>query len=749
MTEASNIRPAGDRSIASSRRPRADLFLISFLILFFELACIRWFGATVVFLSFFTNIVLMACFLGMSIGCLAASRRINFARSVIPLTLLAVLLACATRWGYDYFGRVTIDVGAQQESPQLIFFGTEYRPKDPSKFIIPIEAVAGTFYGLIALIFVGLGQIMGRAFNAIPRRLTAYTLNIAGSLAGILAFAGASYSRADPTLWFVVVGGLCLYFVRPRTAARRFSQVAGLLLLIAFTADVSGQRIITRWSPYSKVSYEPRTGGIGVNSIAHQQMLRIMDWGPAYALPHLLNRDAGGAAFENVLIIGAGSGNDVQAALAFGAKHVDAVEIDPVIYDIGRADHPDRPYDDPRVSVHLDDGRSFLARTPRKYDVVIYALVDSLVLHSGYSSIRLESFLFTEEAFRAVKRVLKPGGVFAMYNYYRQGWVVGRLARMAENVFGSPPIVSSMPHQERITPGDNQKDHITFLLVGNTPEAAEPLRSKFAASDSFWLNEQPQRNLSINGFAAVAPATETAPSHTWRRIAPALVESASIDRLPSDDWPFLYLRERRIPLLNLRGAAIMAGLSLLVLLLIAPIRTVRPNGQMFFLGAGFMLLETKSVVHMALLFGATWIVNSVVFFAILVMILLANVFVLTVKPRRLWPFYVLLLAALIVHILVPMNSFLALSGAARTLASCGVVFVPIFFAGVIFATAFRDSTRPDIDFGSNIAGVILGGLSEYASMVLGFNHLLIVAIAYYFLSMLLRRRVVAPSVAAA
>ena len=58
-----------------------------------------------------------------------------------------------------------------------------------------------------------------------------------------------------------------------------------------------------------------------------------------------------------------------------------------------------------------------------------------------------------------------------------------------------------------------------------------------------------------------------------------------------------------------------------------------PNGQMFFLGAGFMLLETKGVVHLALLFGSTWVVNSIVFFAILVMILLSNLYVLAVRPR--------------------------------------------------------------------------------------------------------------------
>src|SRR5436189_1901736 len=104
---------------------------------------------------------------------------------------------------------------------------------------------------------------------------------------------------------------------------------------------------------------------------------------------------------------------------------------------------------------------------------------------------------------------------------------------------------------------------------------------------------------------------------------------------------------------------------------------------MFFLGAGFMLLETKGVVHMALLFGSTWIVNSIVFFAILVMILMANLFVLAVKPKNLWPYYGLLGAALLVNALVPMAWFLKWDVTVRTILSCAVVFIPVFFAGVI------------------------------------------------------------------
>jgi hypothetical protein len=172
---------------------------------------------------------------------------------------------------------------------------------------------------------------------------------------------------------------------------------------------------------------------------------------------------------------------------------------------------------------------------------------------------------------------------------------------------------------------------------------------------------------------------------------------------------------------------------LAIVLVFAPVRRVRPNGQMFFLGAGFMLLETKGVVHMALLFGGTWMVNSIVFAAIVLMILAANVYVLQAKPRRVLPCYALLIAALLANALVPMSVFLSLAPWARIVASCAVVFLPIFFAGVIFAAAFRHSRRPDVDFGSNVAGIVLGGLSEQ-SLVVGFNYLIFVAIGYYLLS---------------
>ena len=126
----------------NGKRPYADLFLVSFLLLFFELACIRWFGSTVVFLTFFTNIVLLATFLGMSVGCLAASSRRDWIRAVMPLLLVTAALACRQPAGLRPLGQVMVDVGGQG-SPQQIYFGTEYRARDVAAFVVPIEVGRG------------------------------------------------------------------------------------------------------------------------------------------------------------------------------------------------------------------------------------------------------------------------------------------------------------------------------------------------------------------------------------------------------------------------------------------------------------------------------------------------------------------------------------------------------------------------------------------------------------------------------
>jgi hypothetical protein len=155
---------------------------------------------------------------------------------------------------------------------------------------------------------------------------------------------------------------------------------------------------------------------------------------------------------------------------------------------------------------------------------------------------------------------------------------------------------------------------------------------------------------------------------------------------------------------------------------------------MFFLGAAFMLLETKAVVQLALLFGSTWLVNSLVFFSALILILLANFYVLKSPPARLTVHYAGLLILLAAATAVPIDTFLNGGVFTRYVAPCFLALGPMFFAGVVFARTFRDSADPDMAFGSNIAGSVLGGLSESFSMLLGFRYLLLLAITFYLLS---------------
>jgi SAM-dependent methyltransferase len=747
MSTAGN---ASDHAALASH-PRLRLFCVSVLLLFLELACIRWFPAHVLFLTFLTNTVLLASFLGMSLGCLASSHRRNYLVATPILLAVALMAGTAMDTVHSRLYRV-VDMG-HQASPQMVYFGTEYNATDLAHFAIPVEVIAGAFFVLIALLMVGPGQALGRALQAVPNRLAAYTINILGSLTGIVLFAGCSWLQLTPLCWFVPIAvGLVWLLLAGTTAPRsRWARAAVLTALLgplvtllpgelrAHFAHVGRE---TFWSPYYRITYsgEPRRS-IAVNLIGHQEMIARNQPFPAYALPHLLNRDSGGKPFKDVLIIGGGSGNDVSRALEWGPSdvHIDVVEIDPVIYSLGKRDHPDRPYQDPRVHVHLDDGRNFLHSTDRKYDLVIFALVDSLVLHSSYSNIRLESYLFTRQAFADVKRCLKEDGTFVMYNYFRQGWIVSRLVKGIEEAFGAAPAVLTLPSQDVIKP-DAPANGFTLCMAGS---GAERVRTAFDRCGEYVLpaGTRPDHHLPCGFLVPDLQAFVGSPGDAQSlRFRLARVEQpAEGVESATDDWPFLYLRRPMIPDLSVRGMIVIGVLSLLLLGIFAPRRSgsghrLGFDGRMFFLGAGFMLVEAKAVVHMALLFGSTWMVNSIVFFAVLVVILAANGFVLMVQPRRLLGWYIALTLGLLLNAVVPLDIFLGLPRLFQVTGACLLVFAPILCAGVIFAVSFARVPHPDRSFGFNVCGAMLGGLAEYSSMLLGFQYLVLVALAFYLLS---------------
>jgi SAM-dependent methyltransferase len=709
------------------------LFLVGFLVLFLELACIRWFAANVIFLQFFTNVVLIACFLGMSCGCMAARQRDDWLARFPFLVLWTLLAALSMLAVYSRWRGLAVDVGHQLSSAQEVFFGTEYRNPDVAGFVVPIELVAGLFFVLVALLFVGLGQVLGRALGAYPNRVLGYTLNIGGSLTGIAGFSALSLAQAPPLVWFLISFAGVAYLLwqgRRLTWLRGFLLVASLVAVALPISNLLGVGTETRWSPYYAVVYDNIGRDVIVNTIGHQAIVPFENSGSPYSLIYLLQRGSGGRPLRDILIIGAGTGNDVAHALRFGARRIDAVEIDPVIQDLGIRHHPDHPYQDPRVFRHLDDGRHFLRTTDRKYDVIVYGLVDSLILHSSYSNLRLESYLFTEEAFSDVRRALRPDGIFVMYNNFRQGWIVDRIATMADDVFGRPPIILNLPHQKTLGPDD--RTGFTLVVAGDNRAIA----AAFRQHGTYWMNRVPTQNLGVDGFA-VQPVGDAPPAQRgqWVKIATTtLTGEPTAPLVPTDDWPFLYLRGKLLPDLTVRFVLLLGLLGVLMVYFFLPRGGVQVHSRMFFLGAAFMLLETKAVVQLALLFGSTWVVNSLVFFTILALILCGNLYVLKVPGERLtWP-YAGLLLLLAANILIPLEIFIRGGILWRYVTPCALVLGPIFFAGIIFARTFREAANPDQAFGSNIAGSVMGGLAESLSLVLGFRELLLVAMAFYVLS---------------
>jgi hypothetical protein len=180
-----------------------------------------------------------------------------------------------------------------------------------------------------------------------------------------------------------------------------------------------------------------------------------------------------------------------------------------------------------------------------------------------------------------------------------------------------------------------------------------------------------------------------------------------------------------------------------------PLRSMRPYLDLLCMGAAFLLLETKNVVQFALLFGTTWLVNSLVFAGILLAVLAAVELARRVRLPAPRTMYGLLLVSLGVAWLVPPAALLDLPIASRFLAAIAVAFTPVFVANLIFAQRFRNVGSSTAAFGANLLGAMLGGVLEYAAMITGYRNLLLVVALLYGLAMVFGRRHLAGRVAAA
>jgi SAM-dependent methyltransferase len=651
-------RPLGTRPPADRRR----LLLLSFLMLFVELALIRWTAANVLHLAYLTNFVLLASFLGIGVGFLRAKA----ARDLLPLAPVALAALVAFVLAFP------VEAARLSGDRQLV--GRLGLPALPQAVVLPV------IFLLTVVIMAAVGQAVARTFARFEP-LDGYRLDVLGSIVGIAAFSLLSFLQFPPVVWGLVAALGFALVLNGHMGRWQRASLAGIVVLLGAQSLVP----VNHWSPYYKVTAKTPpdrqgTMAVKVNNIPHQTLhpvARLRELAPFYFYPY---RHLGGTAPADVLVVGAGTGNDVAVALSQRAGHVDAVEIDPILYRLGRDHHPDRPYQDPRVRARIDDGRAFLQQTGRRYDLILFALPDSLTLVSGQSSLRLENYLFTVEAMRQAKAHLKPGGTFTMYNYYEPS-LLDRYAGTLARVYGRPPCV----------------------------ETGEVLGAR----------RQAVLTIGDDGTTRACAATWQA-----RTVAPA-----------TDDHPFPYLEGRRIPSFYLvwLGLILVASL-LLVRLATGPFRRMAPYLDLWFMGAAFLLLETKNVVQFALLFGTTWFVNATVFAGILLSVLAAVELARRVRLPGLLVLYAALLASLVVAWAVPQASLLALSPPVRFVAATAVAFTPIFLANLVFAQRFKNVGSSTVAFGANLLGAMVGGVLEYLALLNGYRFLLVLVAVLYGLA---------------
>lgn len=699
----------------------ARIFGLSVLILFLEMLLIRWIATEVRVFSYLQNGILVAAFLGLGLGARNASRPARLLHAVLALAALVLVVRDPLGWGLGE--RVTHGLTAFKDS--VIWLREPIGEGWPRLVAIGLALVVtlGLLFAT-ALTFHPLGQRLGRWMDSHPRPVAAYSLNILGSLVGIALFDAATLARTPPWVWLVASAVGLAWFAHHCDDARRFRIAAAAigLTLPLFAWEPGGSTTV--WSPYQKLVLKPNvetlpwSGAtvecgklIEVNSAGYQALVALdpakiaarpdvyppgSDRLSHYVLPYELIGQR-----DEVLVVGAGAGNDVAGALRSGARHIRAVEIDPVIAEWGRLHHPDSPYSSDRVELVVEDARAFFTRDHGRYDLVWFGLLDSHTTPSAYSNVRLDHYVYTRESFADMKRLLTPDGVVALFFAPETEWIAYRLANLMAQTFGEPPLAMGFGFQPCLGWGG-------LLLLGGPTEQIEAMR-EHALQDP----ELRKRLIAVGPWPAQSLAT--------------------------DDWPYLYLESPGLPRYHMLVGAccLLIGLALR--------RRLFRQGEdlhvpMLLLGAGFMLLEVTGVSRAALLFGTTWTVNAYVVGAVLGMILLANLTVDRFRPDPFgWPF-VGLLASLLLLALAPLHWLTGLDLALRIPLGGAFFALPVYFSGIAFVSLWAAAERRDLALGSNLLGSLLGGVLSMLTMVVGFRSVALLTLACYLAALLAARR---------
>ena len=696
--------PPDKHGKARDHKVAVELFLLAAAALYLELTVIRWMSGDLLSMAVFKTFPLVASFIGLGAGYACKTDRLF---KWTPLTLLGFVAVMKLT---DLTGMSSLCYPSNAQYHWTVF---------------NFEVVVWVFLFLIFLpwmaavlafpffTMMGVGARLGRLFNQMDP-LRAYSFDILGSLFGSVLFSLSSFLCAPPSLLIAFPAVLIAFY-------RRDVLRSGLPLLLAVLVaalPVHDEQGVC-WTPYHRLQRNPVLGTLDGKDATLGVQIKVNRCFQQYFFPNLTPhakvgpRDIAGQMFtreryhnfpycfksspENVLILGCGAGQDVLAAVQHGARSIDAVEIDPIVIQIGKSVNP--AYKSPLVHLYNADARHFVEQCHKKYDLIVFACLDSFAVTGLGSSVRIDSYVHTKESLARTLSLLNSDGVLVMtFGAGGEHWLRDRLFSTLEQAAGYEPLYFTDEHSPLrrnafiYVAGPSIQRHVPMNIT--LPKGYEP------------------EKLTFNSSAGIL----------------------------TDDWPYLYLSPQKY---DLPYGLLVCEIILLSLFVarktIFAMSAGASSWQMMFLGAGFLLLELQAISRLALIFGTTWLTSALVINGVLVMILIANILVI---KRRGWlsqPLvYGLLAASLLTNYLLPVGSLVSFEFGKTAVVI--LTLLPMFLAGVIFASAFARVSDPAIALGFNLFGAVMGALLELLSSFIGVKALLLVALALYFGSFLALRK---------
>ncbi len=727
------------------RRVALELFVLSIVSLFLELLIIRWMSSDFRAFTVFRTFPLIACFVGLGVGfALEKDEHFKLTPYWLLLFVLTMKLCDLANVGFWSFPAASV-----------FQWQTLTMPLQSWPYVLAFCFMIVVVLAIPFFICVCLGSRLGVLFNQL-RPLPAYCYNLGGAILGSIAFPVLCYFEFAPWQLLIMASLVLLLYVLPETK-KKWLPVLCVLAIPVISLALPSQaakplfpkilanqylRTATLWSPYQRIDLtvlevppgsaqdsasqasiqehkqmpldlqETTTGKflgleLGVNRAFYQYFFRddlaknevnsslaqiFADRRRQYIMPYGFNQP------KSVLVVGAGTGQNVSAALESGATQVDAVDIDPVILKVGKRYNPS--YSSSKVNLICDDARHYFAHCTKRYDVINFSLLDSHAVAGQGSSVRIDCYVYTKESIARALELLKPNGIIVISFAAAAPWIGDRLDATIQKAAGYPPLK-------------------LFTREGKI----------WGAIDLVFVLGDPVKNGMLS-----APTG-------WKVVENVNTQRSAI-RILTDDWPYLYVQP---DIVDWTYILVVAEIVLLSVFSARRFLFSKPEPaawQMFFLGSAFLLLELHAISFLSLLYGSTWLTAAIAINGILLMIFLANLFVLklgSIVTSRQPLIYLGLFLSIALSYLFPSSQLLREASGSDFLHYAlvtTVTILPMGIAGILFSSAFSQTKDSAKALAFNLFGAVVGGLLEYLSNYLGIKALELVSAGLYFASLL-------------